>query len=297
MKPKLQLELTDDFSPTHKLNGIPKIICRNDPKDISKKRYMEDQFKKWNIENYKFYNKKYNEKNYSDWKDLILDVDLIQSPKELALTLNVIESIIEWYDSEESEVCIFMEDVVDLSPIHSWIFDWKLLEYHLPYNWDCIQFFISAKNTIKMHLHPWQASTGSSSHCFMVTRYFAKKLKHYHYKMGKFKLHNNIPNKSIPIFEYGSLHGFFYDLGITYTIPIFSLNNDLMPALDTNDMVDRMSSEAIKYWWDTKSCNYSIFEFFHYNKEDEWRMEVLFDVNGKRPYVFKDKAEGIMIWI
>jgi len=279
-----------------KLDGIPKIIYLNDNQHLDKKMYMENQFKSWGIKNYKRHEKKYKEETYNEWKDLVLDDNLVQSPSELALTLNTINSVIEWYDSNESEICIFMEDNIKFDAVNNWLFDWNLLMKNLPYNWDCIQFFSSAERKIKMHLHPWESDSGSC-HCYMISRYFAKRLKHYHYKDGKFLLHYHTPDKSIPDFEYGGLHNFFYNLGITYTLPIFSLNEEFIGSDTVNDLVDKLSSEAIDYWWSIRSKSYSSFEFFHYNKNDEWRMEVMFDISTKKPYVFKDKSEGLLLWI
>lgn len=282
---------------SRKLIGIPKIIYQNYDDNEVNKQYMEDQFNWWGITNYKRYSKKYSKSNYDEWKHLILNRDeLAQTPEEFALTLNVIDSIVEWYDSEEDDMCIFMEDTIDFDVINKWFFDWNFLNEHLPYNWDCIQMFSSAPRRIKMYLSPWESDNGSC-YCFMITRYLAKKIKHYHKKGEYFILHYSTPNKSIPNFEYGSLHRFFYDLGITYTLPIFYLNSQFLKNDTHNDLMDKLSSEAIKYWWDARSKLYSSFEFFHYNKADEWKMEVMFDISTKQPYIFKDKKETLPIWI
>lgn len=293
MSEELELDCRSNFN---KISDIPKIIYLNYDQDVEKRNYMESQFEAWKVIDYERYEKKYKAENYDDWKHLILDKDLVQSPEELALTLNVLQSVIDWYDSGDSETCIFMEDYVKLSIINDWFFDWTFLMENLPYNWDCIQLFSSAERRIKMHLHPWERDSGSC-HCYMITRYFAKRIKHYHYKNGKFLLHHYTPNKSIPNFEYGGLHNFFYDIGITYTLPIFSLNEKFIGSDTVNDLIDKLSSEATEYWWNVRSKSYSAFEFFHYNKNDEWRMEVMFDISTKKPYVFKDKSEGLLIWI
>lgn len=279
-----------------KIDEIPKIIYLNSINDFEKKEYMETQFKNWGIGDYKRHEKKYKEENYDEWKELILDKDLIQTKSELALTLNTLQSVIDWYDSNESEICIFMDDIVNLNLINNWIFDWKSLMKNLPYNWDCIQLFRTDEKAIKMHLHPW-IGDGGSCYCYMITRYFAKRLKHYHYKNGKFLLHYPTPNKSLLDFQYGGLDNFFYDIGITYTLPVFSLNEEY---IDTT-ITDKLSSQAIDYWWTERSKTHSSFEFFHYNKNDEWKMEVMFDASSKnkykQPHVFRERSEGLMIWI
>jgi len=277
-----------NLSASLKLRGIPKIIYRNYDNDTEDAKFMENQFLSENIEDYQRHSNKYHEDNYSEWEDLILDNDLLRTPDEYAKSLNVIDSIVQWYDSESSDVCVFADDSVDFSLSDLWMFDWEFLNHHLPYNWDCIQLGVSSIKSIKMHLHPWRRES-ESHYCFMVNRTFAKRLKKFHFIDGKYKLAYPSPNKSILFTDYGLLNSFFYDLGITYTLPIFRLNNK-----DKHSAREQMSSDAVNYWWKQKSHKFSNFEFFHYNKGDsEWKMEVLFDTGG----VYMDNMESIMIWI
>jgi len=90
-------------------------------------------------------------------------------------------------------------------------------------------------------------------------------------------------NENVPVYFPGS-KGSFYKYEIIES--------------DTNGILDRISSDAIKYWWHNKSKSFSNFEFFHYNKGDEeWKMEVLFNSNSKKPEVYMDQIEGVMLWI
>ena len=291
MTDELKLELNTDYSPS-KLEGLPKIIYRNNDSDLDAKESMENQFSLWGIEDYQRHSNKYHEHTYFDWKNMVLDDELMRTPDEISYSINLIDAIIEWYDSESSETCIFTDDCLDLSIVNSWMFDWKFLDHHLPYNWDCIQLYTSSTRSIKMHLHPW-VPTNKSQRCFMISRTFAKRLKQFHFLDKKYKISYKSPNKSILFTDYGSLDTFFFDIGVTYTLPVFGLKNS--PNLNLREGV---GSDAIKYWWQYKSQKFSNFEFFHYNKgDDEWKMEVLFDTQGDRPEVYMDDVEGIMIWI
>ena len=124
MTDELKLEL-NNTSPS-KLDGLPKIIYRNNDSDVHAKEFIEDQFSLWGIEDYQRHSNKYHEDTYFDWKDVVLDDELMRTPDEIAYSLNLIDSIIEWYDSESSETCIFTDDCLDLSVVNSWMFDWKL---------------------------------------------------------------------------------------------------------------------------------------------------------------------------
>lgn len=284
-----------EYSASLKIGGIPKIIYMNHPNNVVEDEYMKKQFETWKIKDYQKYTKQYFEDTYHDWKDLILDEDLMQSPKEIASTITVIDSVIQWYDRNDSDVCIFMDDDIDLSPIKDWIFDWTFLQEHLPYNWDCIQLFCSREDKLNMHLHPWKKNNKSCK-CFMITRYFAKRLKNYHYIDGKYKLHHPTPDRSINLFKYGNIDTFFYDLGLTYTLPIFCLNVGYTSDNNNYSTSQKLSSTAIKYWWREKSKSFSSSEFFHYNKGDnEWKMEVQFSKDKNEVYM--DDSTPIMLWI
>lgn len=291
---------------TKKLAGLPKIIYLNNKSDTDKREYIESQFKKYNIEDYERVEKLYNIEDYEEWKKLILNRDLKSSKYDICETINLIDAIIKWYDSEESEVCIFSSDILNLDTVNYWFFDWKYLIKNLPYNWDCIKLFYSSLDVIKMHLHPWKRVPGfgmfddktNSSYCFMITRYFAKRLKHYHYVNGKFNLHYDTPDNSIIDKDYGTINDFFFDLGITYNLPVFCMNRKyLKNSRHRIDLIDKLCSESIDYWWRLKSRLSSTFYFFNYNKIDEWKMEVLFDYKGKDPNVFMDDLDKTTIWI
>jgi len=282
------------------LNTLPPIFCLTDSQN--KREYMEDQFNFYGVEKYQFLEKKYKIEEFDNWKNLILDEKIYSTEYELSRSINLIETIVNWFDSNQSEICIIMEDNVDLSPSQHWIFDWDYLINNLPYNWDCIKFYHSKLASIKMHLHPFENEKlkksleyyNTSSNCFMITRYFAKKIKQCHLRGDKFLLHYPNPNKSIKEVQYGSTSEFLFDIGLTYVLPIFCLNDELIPS-DNEHLVNKLASQAISYWWKQRSKMHTKFEFFTYNKDDEWKMEALYDISTTE--VFKDENEKLMIWI
>jgi len=288
----LEMELGTTFRLSSKLNEIPRIVYRT----FGDTNILE-QFKIWGIENYQRHDNKYSESNYLEWKDLILDSDLLCSPSKLAFTINVIDAIVEWYDNTDEDVCIFCSDDLNFSNTQYWPFDWKFLMQQLPYNWDCIQLTAYSMEYISMHMHPWIKTLGHK--CFMITRYFAKRLKHYHYLEGKYKLHYTTPDRSISINDYGTLNEFFYDLGITYTFPIFSHTQDTLKSNDNEEKMYQTCSEGIDYWWKQKSNLFSNYEFFNYRKDDdEWKMELQFELRADNTLeVYMDKMRAIRIWI
>jgi len=157
-----------------------------------------------------------------------------------------------------------------------------------------------------MHLHPWRREVGfgtldrrtNPTYCFMISRYFAKRLKHYHYVNGKYRLHYESPNTSIYPNDYGTLNDFLFDCGITYNLPILSLNRSFLKnSKDIIDTIDSLCAESIEYWWRANSKSSSEFYFFNYNKNHEWKQEVLFDYKAEIPYIFRNSREQVSIWI
>lgn len=281
-----------------KLKNIPRIIF----KTSSDNSLMEEELSLWNITNYKRHQEKYTTENYKDWKDLIIDVGLMQTPEELSEAVNTIDAIVEWYDTTDEKYCIICTDNISFKNVKHWPFDWTFLMQQLPYNWDCIQLFAYSKQMLRMHVHPWVKSS-MGHQCFMITRYFAKRIKHFHYIDKKFKLHYPSPDKSVPMDVYGNLNSFFYDLGITYTFPVFSVCTDLenlsaAAAHGAKYDLPELCSEGIEYWWEDKGPMYSNFELFHYKKgEDEWKMELHFEVTKTNSQIHMDERRPRMIWI
>lgn len=295
-----------------KLEGIPKIYYLNYDEREDRKEFIENQFKEYNIDNFERVTKsRYSPVNYECWRDEILDIEKIEifhTPIDLSTTINHLQTIIDWYDNEEDDYCIIMEDVIDFSVCKYWAFDWKYLMSNIPYNWDCIELFTVGPQYIPMHLKPKDGMIRSIS-CYMITRHFAKKVKEQHYIGEKFKLLVDTKDFTIPEYDNGNLNYFLYELGLTYSLPVFKVNEQLVKNIDYYDdnssemkdedklklVIQKLSSDAIDYWWSSKSKNFSISEFFSYNKKYDWRMEVEIDI--KKQEVFKDRDSKIIIWI
>lgn len=303
-----------DIIKVKKLEGLPRIYYLNYDEHEERKEYIEKQFEEYEIKNYERISKsKYSPVEYNKWKNLIIDIEkfeIFHTPVELSSTLNHLQTIIDWYDNESDETCIIMEDTISFDVSKYWMFDWKTLIKNLPYNWDCIQLFTVGPQLIPMHLKPKEGLSRSVS-CYMITRHFAKKLKQNHYIDGKYKILVNTKNCKIPEYETGNLDFFLYELGLTYTLPVFQLNEEMIKDVDwpgsyedaikmrdedmLKNVLQKLSSQAIEYWWRVKSKTYSTNEFFSYNKNYDWRMEVEFDV--KKQEVFMDRDSKIMLWI
>lgn len=308
-----------------KLKGIPKILYLNNDSDNERKEYMESQFLEWDISNYeRISTTKYSPTNYIKWKKHLDNTELFVSENLISKSFNHIKAIIDWYDNSDDPYCIIMEDIIDLSVVDYWMFDWKTLIDNLPYNWDCVSLVsilatieiksnkfkkefnvdlevhqkYSTTCSIPMHLRQNQDSK-IGPYCYMITRHFAKKLKKLHYNGKKIKLFVNTNDKKINEYENGLLRNIIFDLGLTYIIPVFNVNKKYLDDYDKtyfDILVEQMSSDAIEYWWAEKSKLFSTYEFFSYNKRFDWKMETTFDVTKRQ--VFKERVpKNTILWI
>ena len=298
-----------------KLKGLPKILYLNSKHHSKQNQLMLEHFDLYGIENYIRYEKKYDtqfrEFPIMKWNDILLDdysndgfSQFVQgSPdhsylgeEDLVLTLDNYDAIINWYDNTDDEVCIIMDDIVRLHMSEHWMFNWEYAYQKLPYNWDCIQLFVnSASQKISMNLHPWKRES-RSTRCYMITRLFAKKVKRFHSDGDKFRLHYKCRDRLLPANDYGNIENNLFNLGNTYSLPLFNLDEDFLKTddIDVRLCRDKLSSDAIKYWWTQVAGNYSLDEQFSYGSEEDYHMEVTFDMKAEHVHRTKKK---MLLWI
>jgi len=298
-----------------KLKGLPRLVYLNAKQDSTQNQLMIEHFDHYGIKDYIRHEKKYTtevrDSSTIKWDHILSDDysdDAIGKfvtgsfdhsyllENELALTLDNYDAIINWYDNTDDEVCIIMDDIVRLHMSEHWMFDWEYAYQRLPYNWDCIQLFVnSASQKISMNLHPWQREH-RSTRCYMISRLFAKKIKRFHYPDGKFRLHYRCRDKSIPANDYGNIENNLFNLGNTYSLPLFNLDEDFLKTddIDVRLCRDKLSSDAIKYWWTQVASHYSLGQQFSYGREEDYHMEVTFDMKAEHVHKTREK---ILLWI
>ncbi|NDB30395.1 hypothetical protein EB151_12720, partial [archaeon] len=82
---------------SNKLEGIPSIYYLNLDSEIDRRKYMEKQFEKWNLNNVtRFSGSNYLVENYDNWKDILHFPDLIDEGHhrlKASITLSTLEMI------------------------------------------------------------------------------------------------------------------------------------------------------------------------------------------------------------
>lgn len=246
-----------------------------------RKEWMETQFDYWGIKNYhRVRASKYAVSEYNDWKDLVVENRILECISLMSTALNNIETIVNWYDSYPSETCIMMEDDLSLQTINYWNFDWTYFENNLPENWECVQlYFCSTYHedglSVPMFLHK-RHDSGSAA-AYLINRSYAKKVKDLMYRDGRYKLtfNDNSFHKRYSdtnIIQDANL----FDIGMTYSVPLFNLNINLGGDNQQNDNkmfpIDIICSRLIEDWWKNHHHKFSLEDFFTYGKPNDHKM-------------------------
>lgn len=251
-----------------KLKEIPPIRYINLDHRTERKEYLESEFEKWGIENYT----RLSASKYSSevlrlkWNDLV-DSPPTHDLKYTSILINQLHNIFDWYESNTSETCLILEDDLSFDLVEYWNFDWKYLMSKIPCNWDCVQFHILGLKYIQMNLHK-RTHNNQGATCYMINRHYAKKLLNNHFKNGKFKFHTNYGRyTSFPKFQYQSPDFVPYEMGLVYSMPIFTTNESLKWSSDAHhrkfNLHAKVSDTHVRNWWKNESKKYNLEELFY----------------------------------
>ena len=255
-----------------KLVGLPPIRYLNLDKRIDKKDYMESQFEKWGIQNYtRISADRYGPHNFNEWENLLIMNERLNHIHYISILVNQLQSIIDWYYENSSETCLILEDDLNFVVTKFWPFDWQTIFSNLPPNWDCVQFHIIGEEFIPMGLSK-RIKNNHGATCYMINRRYAEKLIKMHYIDGKFKFYDNYGySKNWLKYHYQSPDFVPYEIGITYTFPIFISNTGFISDCCSNEInvMAKRSDYIVARWWAEYSKKYSISDLCKiYDNED-----------------------------
>lgn len=262
-----------------KLKGLPPIYYFNLEHRIDRRKYLEKQFSDYAITNYYRVNSsRYSVDNYEEWKSKVVTDKLRTKVWFLATLIDRMHGIIDWYESNVSETCLIVEDDFCLEPVTHWNFDWKTFVDNLPCNWECVQLHIIGERFVRMNLSKWTRNNHSTG-CVLINRSYVEKLIKLHYIDKQFKLYSNYGYKNWPEYHYQSVDFVLYQIGVTYSIPIFTTNYNFISDGYRNGKINQMSKNCdilVLDWWKNKSQNYTLDDIFYLNsfKKKELTLEV-----------------------
>lgn len=256
-----------------KLKGFPHIRYLNLDSREDRNQYMVDHFQKYGITDYvRISADRYSPHNYDEWKKNLTVVGSDNYVRKdnicyISILVNQLQSIIDWYNSNISETCIIAEDDLNLDTLKFWPFTWEYFVSNLPCNWDCVQMQVIGGQWMPMGLTK-RTRNNHGAAAYLINRRYVEKLIQMHYVDGKFTFHNNYGyNKLWPEYHCQSPDFVPFEIGVTYTFPIFITNSKF--GSDCYDgkinMMARKSDFAVVKWWKDEAHKYPLSDLFSLN--------------------------------
>jgi hypothetical protein len=256
---------------SNKLKGLPTVYYLNLDKALERREWMETQFDRWEIKNFKrFSGSNMTSENFDDWKNLLFKPELYKkkSYRKIAVTISTLEMIRYWLENTNEKYLILFEDDYDLNLIEYWHFDWEYLMNNIPYDWDCIQLGFESNHYLSFFLHP--KTYHSYYGPILINRHFAEKLLKINSIDGKYFLLRKY-GKSPDSTRYKclSIDHFLVNNGKSYQIPLITQK----PFPDEWPKYHHIVSRDYYYWWwMTQRDQYSLEDFFTYGKKNDFDM-------------------------
>ena len=226
----------------YKLQNLPPLYYINLDDKTDRRKFMEDQFSYWEIDNYERISA------YDGRDDDLSDILKGRYPDnmmsgEVGCVTSHLKAIKHWYETSDSPVAMIMEDDCVLDTVRYWGFTWGEFMAHLPYDWDMIQLAIINPGAVHIQLHQRFCNDFSTA-CYIITRHHAERLFRYHIRGDKYKLDNGVKPRAVA-------DDLLYNSGVTYSIPLFLYQIDLGSDIHTDhvDVFHKSSYNGIQQFW------------------------------------------------
>jgi len=256
---KMSLEFPIDKNKSaYRLKNIGPIYYLNLDGQPERAKYMEDQFKYWEIENYTRISA-YDGRD-DDLSDIIKGkYPEIMTSGEIGCVTSHLKAIKHWMETSDSPYAIIMEDDVDLQTVKYWSFTWQDFYSKIPYDWDVVQLAIICTGPLHVQLHKRFVNDFSTA-AYMITRHHAEKILKHHIRGDKYKLDNGVKPRAVA-------DDLIYNSGNTYSIPLLlykiALGSSIHP--DHIDAFHRQSHDGLLDYWKDSGSETSISKLMDYN--------------------------------
>jgi GR25 family glycosyltransferase involved in LPS biosynthesis len=248
----------DKNKSAYKLKGLPPIYYLNLDGQPERQKYMENQFKYWEIDNYTRISA------YDGRKDDLGDIikgcyPEMMTSSEIGCTTSHLKAIKHWYETSDSQYAIIMEDDCDLDIAKYWNFTWNQFMSKVPYDWDVIQLSIICTGALYVKLHKRFVNDFSTA-CYMINRHHAEKILRFHVKGDKYKLDNGVKPRAVA-------DDLIYNSGNTFSIPLFLYKIELGSTIhpDHIDIFHRQSHDGLSNFWNQNGPTLSIDDLMTYD--------------------------------
>jgi GR25 family glycosyltransferase involved in LPS biosynthesis len=237
----------DKNKSAYKLKGLPPIYYLNLDEQPERSKYMEDQFKYWEIENYTRISA-YDGRDGRDLGDILKGrYPDNMSSSEVGCVTSHLKALQYFLENSDSSCALIMEDDCDLDTVKHWNFTWKDFYSKVPYDYDVIQLAIINPAQLHLQLHRRFVNDFSTA-CYLITRHHAQKLINLHVRNGKYKLDNGVKPRAVA-------DDLIYNSGNTFAIPLFLYKIELGSSIhdDHVDTFHRKSYEGLWQFWKNES--------------------------------------------
>ena len=242
----------------YKLKDIGPIYCINLDGQPERWEYMEEQFKYWEITNYRRISA-YDGRE-SDLGEILKGryPDMMTSG-EVGCTTSHLKAIRHFVEETDAPYAIMMEDDCSLDLVRFWNFTWKDFYGRIPYDWDVVQISIICTGDIHIKIHKRFVNEFSTA-CYLITRHHATKLLKLHTRGNKYKLDNGVRPRPVA-------DDLIYNSGNTYSIPLLLYRTELGSSIhpDHVDAFHKGNYNAQFNFWSNKGAQMTIEELMDYD--------------------------------
>jgi hypothetical protein len=233
----------DKNKSVYKLKGLPPIIYLNLDGQPERDKYMVDQFKYWQIEDYTRISA-YDGRGDNDLGEILRGKypDMMNSG-EVGCVTSHLKALQYFVEQTDHPYVVIMEDDCDLDTVKYWPFTWKDFFSKVPYDYDVVQLAIINPAQVHLRMHKRFVNDFSTA-CYMITRHHAEKLLRLHVKDGKYKLDNGVKPRAVA-------DDLIYNSGNTFAIPLFLYKIELGSSIhDLHiDVFHKSSHEGLWSFW------------------------------------------------
>ena len=242
----------------HKLKGFGPVYCINLDGQPDRWRYMEEQFKYWELENYERISA-YDGREDDLGHILKGKYPTTMSGGEVGCTTSHLKAIKHWLETSDSSYAIMIEDDCNLDIVQCWNFEWRDLVARFPYDWDIVQIAIICTGDLHIKIHKRFVNEFSTA-CYVINRHHAEKLMRFHIRGNKYKLDNGV--KPRPVAD-----DLIYNSGNTYSIPLLSYKVELGSSIHPEHVgaFHVGNARGIEQFWTTNGSTFSVDELMELN--------------------------------
>jgi len=245
---------------SYKLKNLPPIYCINLDEKPDRWKYMENQFKYWEVENYTRVSA-YDGREGRDLGDILKGrYPDNMSSGEVGCVTSHLKAMKYFLENSDAPCALMMEDDCDISTASYWPFAWKDFYAKVPYDYDVVQLAIINPAQISLHMHKRFVNDFSTA-CYMITRRHCQKLIDLHVRGDKYKIDNGVKPRAVA-------DDLIYNSGNTFAIPLFLYKIDLGSDIHTDhvEVFHKSSYEGLWNFWKTQAADVPNWnDIFDYN--------------------------------